>query len=86
MVEEDTLRTSREGVYAGGDVVTGAATVILAMAAGKRPPPLSTRISVRPETQYIVGKRLLSGGKTPSVRSRLIGLTRRKWKEIPPRY
>ncbi len=27
--------TSREGVYAGGDVVTGAATVILAMGAGK---------------------------------------------------
>ncbi len=27
--------TSRTGVYAGGDVVTGAATVILAMGAGK---------------------------------------------------
>ena len=27
--------TSREGVYAGGDAVTGAATVILAMGAGK---------------------------------------------------
>ena len=36
VVEEDTLRTSREGVYAGGDVVTGAATVILAMGAGKQ--------------------------------------------------
>ena len=35
MVEEDTGRTSREGVYAGGDAVTGAATVILAMGAGK---------------------------------------------------
>ncbi|MEE1199341.1 MAG: FAD-dependent oxidoreductase, partial [Christensenellales bacterium] len=31
---EDGL-TSREGVFAGGDVVTGAATVILAMGAGK---------------------------------------------------
>ena len=31
---EDGL-TSREGVYAGGDAVTGAATVILAMGAGK---------------------------------------------------
>ncbi len=29
-------RTSREGVYAGGDAVTGAATVILAMGAGKK--------------------------------------------------
>ena len=27
--------TSREGVYAGGDAVTGAATVISAMGAGK---------------------------------------------------
>jgi len=31
-----TGRTTKEGVYAGGDVVTGAATVISAMGAGKR--------------------------------------------------
>lgn len=36
IVDEDTLRTTREGIYAGGDVVTGAATVILAMGAGKQ--------------------------------------------------
>ncbi len=35
VVEEATGLTSREGVYAGGDAVTGAATVILAMGAGK---------------------------------------------------
>lgn len=35
VVEESTGLTSREGVYAGGDAVTGAATVILAMGAGK---------------------------------------------------
>ncbi len=35
IVAEDTGLTSREGVYAGGDAVTGAATVILAMGAGK---------------------------------------------------
>ena len=35
VVEEDTGLTSREHVYAGGDAVTGAATVILAMGAGK---------------------------------------------------
>ncbi len=35
IVNEDTGLTSREGVYAGGDAVTGAATVILAMGAGK---------------------------------------------------
>ena len=32
---EDTGATSKKGVYAGGDAVTGAATVILAMGAGK---------------------------------------------------
>ena len=35
IVNEEGL-TSREGVYAGGDAVTGAATVILAMGAGKQ--------------------------------------------------
>ncbi|MBR6676298.1 MAG: NADPH-dependent glutamate synthase [Clostridia bacterium] len=35
IVEEETGKTTREGVYAGGDAVTGAATVILAMGAGK---------------------------------------------------
>ena len=32
---DDNGQTSREGVFAGGDAVTGAATVILAMGAGK---------------------------------------------------
>lgn len=36
IVEEATMETSKAGVYAGGDVVTGAATVILAMGAGKK--------------------------------------------------
>lgn len=35
VAEEETGATSKEGVYAGGDAVTGAATVILAMGAGK---------------------------------------------------
>ncbi len=35
VVEEATGQTSREGVFAGGDAVTGAATVISAMGAGK---------------------------------------------------
>ncbi len=35
VADEATGKTSREHVYAGGDVVTGAATVILAMGAGK---------------------------------------------------
>lgn len=35
VVEETTGKTSLEGIYAGGDAVTGAATVILAMGAGK---------------------------------------------------
>lgn len=36
IVEEETGATSLSGVYAGGDAVTGAATVILAMGAGKK--------------------------------------------------
>lgn len=36
VASEDTGLTSREGVFAGGDAVTGAATVILAMGAGKK--------------------------------------------------
>ena len=35
IADEETGLTSRENVYAGGDAVTGAATVILAMGAGK---------------------------------------------------
>ncbi|MCR5123492.1 MAG: NADPH-dependent glutamate synthase [Ruminococcus sp.] len=36
VVNEETNQTTKEGVYAGGDAVTGAATVILAMGAGKK--------------------------------------------------
>lgn len=36
IVTDDTGRTSKEGVWAGGDIVTGAATVILAMGAGRK--------------------------------------------------
>jgi len=35
IADEKTMATTREGVFAGGDAVTGAATVILAMGAGK---------------------------------------------------
>lgn len=35
IVNQTTMETSKDSVYAGGDVVTGAATVILAMGAGK---------------------------------------------------
>jgi glutamate synthase (NADPH/NADH) small chain len=36
IIVNDKMATSREGVYAGGDIVTGAATVIEAMGAGKK--------------------------------------------------
>jgi len=35
-VTDETGRTQKPGVFAGGDIVTGAATVIEAMGAGKR--------------------------------------------------
>lgn len=36
IVDEATLKTSKKGVFAGGDIVTGGATVILAMGAGRK--------------------------------------------------
>ncbi len=36
LIVDDTEATTKKGVYAGGDAVTGAATVILAMGAGKK--------------------------------------------------
>ncbi len=36
IIVDDNLKTTQNGVYAGGDIVTGAATVILAMSAGKK--------------------------------------------------
>jgi len=36
IADEETGKTSKKGVFAGGDIVTGAATVILAMGAGKK--------------------------------------------------
>ena len=35
VAEEENGKTTKEGVYAGGDAVTGAATVILSRGAGK---------------------------------------------------
>jgi glutamate synthase (NADPH/NADH) small chain len=36
IADGETGRTSKRGVFAGGDIVTGAATVILAMGAGRK--------------------------------------------------
>ena len=36
ITDEETCKTSKRGVFAGGDIATGAATVILAMGAGKK--------------------------------------------------
>ena len=36
VADEETGKTTKDRVYAGGDAVTGAATVILAMGAGKK--------------------------------------------------
>lgn len=36
VTKDDSGRTSRAGIYAGGDIVTGSATVILAMGAGRK--------------------------------------------------
>jgi glutamate synthase (NADPH/NADH) small chain len=36
VADPETMRTSKRGVFAGGDIVTGSATVILAMGAGRK--------------------------------------------------
>jgi glutamate synthase (NADPH/NADH) small chain len=36
LIDPDSTRTSKRGVFAGGDIVTGGATVILAMGAGRK--------------------------------------------------
>ncbi|SHE62501.1 sulfide dehydrogenase (flavoprotein) subunit SudA [Desulforamulus putei DSM 12395] len=48
IVADETGKTSKEGVYAGGDVVTGAATVIKAMGAG--------RVAARSIHEYLMAK------------------------------
>ncbi len=48
IAEESNGKTTKEGVYAGGDAVTGAATVILAMEAG--------RAGARGIDEYLAGK------------------------------
>ncbi len=49
VADPETGATSKPGVYAGGDVVTGAATVILAMGAGK--------VGARSIHQYLIGNK-----------------------------
>ena len=49
IAEEDCGKTTMEGVYAGGDAVTGAATVILAMGAGKK--------AAKAIDEYLINKR-----------------------------
>jgi glutamate synthase (NADPH/NADH) small chain len=48
IMADDKMATSREGVFAGGDAVTGAATVILAAGAGK--------VAARSIVEYIESK------------------------------
>ena len=36
VADDETMKTSKRGVFAGGDIVTGGATVILAMGAGRK--------------------------------------------------
>ena len=47
VVDEETMQTSRKGIFAGGDIVTGGATVILAAGAGK--------IAARAMHDYVMG-------------------------------
>lgn len=59
VADEHTLATSKAGVFAGGDIVTGAATVILAMGAGKT--------GARSIDRYLQGKPLLSADEEEAI-------------------
>jgi glutamate synthase (NADPH/NADH) small chain len=61
VADEHTLATSKEGVFAGGDIVTGAATVILAMGAGKT--------GARSIDRYLSGQPLLTADELEAVSS-----------------
>ncbi len=61
VADEHTLATSKEGVFAGGDIVTGAATVILAMGAGK--------IAARSIDRYLRGQPLLTPEEEEEIRA-----------------
>ena len=47
IVDEKTMQTNKKGVFAGGDIVTGGATVILAMGAG--------RVAAKSINEYVMG-------------------------------
>jgi len=59
VADEHTLATSKDGVFAGGDIVTGAATVILAMGAGK--------IGARSIDRYLQGQPLLTAEEEDAI-------------------
>ncbi|MHB9111537.1 MAG: NADPH-dependent glutamate synthase [Thermoleophilia bacterium] len=61
VADENTLLTSKEGVFAGGDIVTGAATVILAMGAGKT--------AARSIDRYLQGQPLLTPEEEEAIKA-----------------
>lgn len=61
VADENTLQTSKEGVFAGGDIVTGAATVILAMGAGKT--------GARSIDRYLQGQPLLTPEEEEAIKA-----------------
>ena len=62
LVVDENCRTSMAGVYAGGDIVLGAATVILAMGQG--------RIAAAAMNEYLAGRREKAGRADPFSRRR----------------
>lgn len=66
-VDPDTLSTTREGIFAGGDAVSGPASVVKAIAAGKQAASsidryLKGEVLAKPEEQIMVGKLSASTG------------------------
>jgi len=57
IADPETGGTSKKGVYAGGDIVTGSATVILAMGAGRQ--------AAEAIHKYLAGNHSVTGGQSP---------------------
>jgi len=68
-VDLETMRTSRPGVFAGGDVVVGAGTLVEAIAAGRRAADAMIR--------YLAGEKM----PEPKLTSGAAGPTRPQWNE-----
>jgi glutamate synthase (NADPH/NADH) small chain len=75
---DETLATSIAGVFAGGDIVTGAATVIEAMGAGRKAAAsIKAYLGLRDPNLELA--EIAASETNPSTESRMFGIDTREW-------